>query len=73
VFAKLGVPVESMEYVADEDAENRYSTGVADAVMENLRRDDLLDFDVKASKFLTRIQSYQDNGIPWGEAYDRAL
>lgn len=72
VFAKLGVPVESMHYNEAVNAENRYAVGTADAVMENLRRDGLLDFDAKSVKFLTILQSNQDNQETWGDAYRMA-
>jgi hypothetical protein len=72
VLAKLGVPVESMQYVEDTNAENRYAVGTADVVIDHLREDGLLNFDAKAITFLTILQSNQDNQETWGDAYEMA-
>lgn len=68
-LASVGVPLERLSY-ADREA---VSGGMgALGLVSNLRNEKILAADHESALILSRIQRFQDEGIAWGEAFDRA-
>lgn len=80
VFAKVGVPVEKMEYVRSDGWEsgaagpvNPYSVEGADLVAGRLEGDGVVAFTPKAKRLLISVQVKQDAGDSWGEALSEGV
>ena len=67
VLAAFGVGISDLETYGE------YASGFALTVLNDLRRDNVMAFDLRARLLLGTFQRHQDAHISWGESLKRAI